>query len=90
MLLKEAARVLRSGGLIIAADASRALVNNENTVQDRSTFLMSEKYRGEMFELIRDRGMNWSGSDISTMINETSMFGTPETIVIAVGVGSTL
>jgi hypothetical protein len=62
-------------------------VNNENTALDMSQLVpISQRYRQMMFTLMHDRGMTWSGGDISRMIDDTPSLGAPESIVLAVRV----
>jgi ubiquinone/menaquinone biosynthesis C-methylase UbiE len=84
-LLREAARVLRSGGLLIVGEVGRTYVNNENADLDLNTILpVSARHMATMYSLVREQGFDWSGETISTMVTHTPSLGAPESIVIAV------
>lgn len=83
----EAARILRPGGLLLAADVSRTYVHNEDaTVNMTEYFPTSQRYRETMGRLLRADGLDWSGDTVPIMMADVPTLGPVDSIVVTVSV----
>jgi hypothetical protein len=81
----EAARILRPGGLLLAADVSRTYIHNEDAGVNMTDYLpASQQYRETMGQLLRADGFDWSGDNVPVMMADVPTLGPVDSIVVTV------
>jgi SAM-dependent methyltransferase len=86
-LLAEAGRILRRGGVLLAADPARQYVHDENFYVDLSEYLpVAQRYQASFWRLLQADGLTWSGDTISNMIENEASLKLLDSIIVAVRV----
>lgn len=84
-LLAEAGRVLRRGGVLLAADPARKYIHDENVYADLSEYLpVVQRYQASFWRLLQDDGLTWSGDAILSMIENERSLKLLDSIIVAV------